>query len=141
MKKIIVLLLISASLFVSCRNNDKGHFQVMLTYKNADKLITPQNTGKSDGWVFLEEIVYGKSQLPVIVDSQKLSGAAGNITFRAKVKMRGFLNWYSGKIYWLFQSSMMDRKSVLMPTCPNQKIFIMWQVLRRVPSSGIYSQR
>ena len=75
MKKSIVPILISACLFISCKNNDKGQFRVMLTYKNAEKLVTPQIPGKSDGWVFLEEIVYGKSQLPVIVDSQKLSGA------------------------------------------------------------------
>jgi len=97
MKKIIVLLLISASLFVSCQHNDKEHFQVMLTYKNADKLITPQNTGKTDGWVFLEEIVYGKSQLPVIVDSQKLSGAAGNLTFQGKSKNEGIFELVFGE--------------------------------------------
>ena len=46
--------------------------------------MTPQNIGKSDGWVFLEEIVYGKSQPPLIVDSQKISGASGNLTFHGK---------------------------------------------------------
>jgi peroxiredoxin len=97
MKKIIVLLLISAFLFESCKNNENGHFQVMLTYKNADKLVTPQNTGKSDGWVFLEEIVYGKSQLPVIVDSQKLSGATGNLTFRGKSKKEGIFELVFGE--------------------------------------------
>jgi len=47
-------------------------------------MIPPQNAGKSDRWVFLEEIVYGKSQPPLIVDSQKISGASGNLTFHAK---------------------------------------------------------
>jgi peroxiredoxin len=47
-------------------------------------MITPQNNGKSDGWVFLEEIVYGKSQPPLIIDSQKISGASGNLTFHGK---------------------------------------------------------
>jgi peroxiredoxin len=83
MKKILILILICA-FFHSCKSRDKSLFQVKLAYTNGDKMITPQNIGKSNGWVFLEEIVYGKSQLPLIVDSQKLSGASGNLTFQGK---------------------------------------------------------
>jgi peroxiredoxin len=97
MKKIILPILISACLFVSCKNGDKNRFQVKLTYKNSDKLITPLNTGKSDGWVFLEEIVYGKSQLPLIVDSQKLSGVSGNLTFQGKSKNQGIFELVFGE--------------------------------------------
>jgi peroxiredoxin len=96
MKKSIVPILISACLLISCKNNDKGQFRVMLTYRNAENLVTPQVTGKSDGWIFLEEIVYGKSQLPVIVDSQKLSGAKGNLTFRGKGKKEGIFELVFG---------------------------------------------
>jgi peroxiredoxin len=84
MKKLIVLMLACAFIFSSCKNADKSRFQVKLAYSNSDKMITPQNSGKSDGWVFLEEIVYGKSQPPLIIDSQKLSGASGNLTFHGK---------------------------------------------------------
>ena len=79
------------------KTGNNTSFQVKLSYKNGDKLITPQNTGKSDGWVFLEEIVYGKSQLPLIVDSQKLSGVTGNLTFQAKSKSQGIFELVFGE--------------------------------------------
>jgi peroxiredoxin len=47
-------------------------------------MMMPQNTGKSGDWVFLEEIVYGKSQPPLIIDSQKISGSSGNLNFHGK---------------------------------------------------------
>jgi peroxiredoxin len=86
MKNILIPILISTILFISCKGGDKSQFQVKFSYKNGDKLITPQNTGKSDGWVFLEEIVYGKSQLPRILDSQKIAGSEGNLVFKGKSK-------------------------------------------------------
>src|ERR1700682_1384047 len=97
MKKILVSVLASTCFFLSCKNSDKSRFQVKLSYKNSDKLITPQNAGKPDGWVFLEEIVYGKSQLPLIVDSQKLSGVSGNLTFRGRSKNQGIFELVFGE--------------------------------------------
>jgi thiol-disulfide isomerase/thioredoxin len=84
MKKILIPILAGIFIFSSCKNADKSRFQVKLAYTNSDKMITPQIAGKSDGWVFLEEIVYGKSQPPLIIDSQKISGTSGNLTFRGK---------------------------------------------------------
>lgn len=84
MKTLIIPFLVSAFLFTSCKQSDKNRFQVKLSYRNADKLISPQNAGKSDRWIFLEEIVYGKSQLPQIVDSQKITGVNGNLNFQGK---------------------------------------------------------
>ncbi len=89
MKNIIVPVLLSACLFISCRTADKSQFQVKLSYRNGDKLLTPQNAGKLDGWVFLEEVVFGKTQLPLLVDSQKISGVSGNLTLRGKSKTQG----------------------------------------------------
>ena len=97
MKKIFILCLISSLLFFACKNTDSSQFQVKLSYKNSDKLINPLNTGKSGGWIFLEEIVYGKSQLPVIVDSQKISGISGNLTFRGKSKTQGIFELVFGE--------------------------------------------
>jgi thiol-disulfide isomerase/thioredoxin len=97
MKKIIISILISVCLFVSCKSKDSSRFQVKFSYKNSDKLITPQNAGKSYGWVFLEEIVYGKSQLPLIVDSQKISGVTGNLTFQGKSKNQGIFELVVGE--------------------------------------------
>ena len=96
MKKIFISILICTCVFVSCRHADKTQFQVKLSYTNGDKLITPQNTGKSDGWVFLEEIVYGKSQLPLILDSQKLAGVSGSLTFKGKSKSEGIFELVFG---------------------------------------------
>lgn len=97
MKKIFILFLISTFSFVACKNADSNHFQVKLSYKNSDKLVNPQNAGKLDGWIFLEEIVYGKSQVPVIVDSQKISGVTGNLTFRGKNKTQGIFELVVGE--------------------------------------------
>jgi peroxiredoxin len=97
MKKILIPVLAYTFLFISCKSADKSGFQVKLSYKNSDKLITPQNTGKSDGWVFLEEIVYGKSQLPLIVDSQKISGVSGSLTFKGKSKTQGIFELVFGE--------------------------------------------
>ena len=81
MKKILLPILACVFIFSSCKNGDKSRFQVKLAYTNSDKMITPQNAGKSDGWVFLEEIVYGKSQPPLIIDSQKISGSFRQFDF------------------------------------------------------------
>ncbi len=96
MKKRLVPVLLLALIFVSCKSGDKSRFQVKLSYTNGDKLINAQNTGKADGWVFLEEIVYGKSQLPVILDSQKISGATGNLTFQGRSKSEGIFELVFG---------------------------------------------
>lgn len=95
MKKVLLLVLI-AICAVACKNEKQGDFQVILRYKNADKLITPANTGKSDQWVFLEEILYGKSQLPIIVDSQKISGASGEVSLHGKSKTEGIFELVFG---------------------------------------------
>jgi peroxiredoxin len=96
MKNIIIPVLIGACLFLSCRTADKSQFQVKLSYKNSDKLLTPQNAGKSDSWVFLEEIVFGKTQLPLLVDSQKISGVNGNVTLHGKSKDQGIFELVFG---------------------------------------------
>jgi len=98
MKKIILVVLVIGCAFISCKSGDKDMFQVKLTYKNSDKMINPQNSGKSNEWVFLEEIVYGKNQLPVIVDSQKISGPSGSLTFRGKNGQEGIYELIFGDI-------------------------------------------
>jgi peroxiredoxin len=97
MKKIISSALIAACFFVSCKNAGTEGFHLQLAYTNGDKLITPQNSGKADNWVFLEQIVYGKNQLPVIVDSQKMSGVAKTLKFSAKPKTEGIFELVFGE--------------------------------------------
>ena len=97
MKKLIGTLLIFACLVLSCNHVETGQFQIKLTYKNLDKMANPQNAGKSDGWVFLEEIVYAKTQAPVIVDSQKTLGTSGNLVFKGKSKSEGIFELVFGE--------------------------------------------
>ncbi len=89
MKKIVLVVLVIGGALISCKSGDKNMFQVKLAYKNSDKMINPQNSGKSNEWVFLEEIIYGKNQLPVILDSQKISGPSGSLTFQGKNTQEG----------------------------------------------------
>ena len=96
MKKILIPVLVITSLFLSCKESDKSQFQVKIAYKNSDKLVFPNVGPKSDKWVYLEEIVYGKSQPPVIIDSQKLSGVSGNLSFRGKSKEQGIFELVFG---------------------------------------------
>jgi peroxiredoxin len=96
MKKIFFVVVVCSLIFLSCKNNEAGGFKVKLSYKNSDKLVSPQSGAKSDGWVFLEEIIYGKSQPPVIVDSQKLSGASGTLNFRGRSKDQGIFELVFG---------------------------------------------
>jgi peroxiredoxin len=96
MKKIFFVVAFCAMFFLSCKNNDAGRFQVRLSYKNSDKLVSPQTGVKQDGWVFLEEIIYGKSQPPVVVDSQKLSGVSGTLNFRGRSKDPGIFELVFG---------------------------------------------
>jgi peroxiredoxin len=97
MKKIIVPALLTIILFVSCKNGDKNGFEVKFTYANADQWTAKTNTGKADSRVYLEEIVYGKSQLPVIADSQKLTGSSGNLIFHGKKKEQGIFELVIGE--------------------------------------------
>jgi len=97
MKKLFITILISAGFLISCQNEHKDGFEVKLGYKNADKWLAAQNAGKTDSWVFLEEIVYGKSQLPVIVDSQKLAGSSGSLRFHGKGKDQGIFELVFGE--------------------------------------------
>ena len=62
-------------LLSSCHPSGKGKLTVTGSFKNAEKL------GLSGaGKVYLQEVVYGKDQAPVSLDSAKLSGSSGNFT-------------------------------------------------------------
>jgi peroxiredoxin len=97
MKKLMAPILFSALLFISCKNGNSSGFEIKLAYSNADRWINTQNAGKADSWVFLEQIVYGKSQLPLIIDSQKLSKSSGSVTFHSKNKEQGIFELIVGE--------------------------------------------
>jgi|HubBroStandDraft_6_1064221.scaffolds.fasta_scaffold278051_2 peroxiredoxin len=84
-KKIMYFFMMSLSLLaISCKQNVKGKLEVVCTYKNADKLFF-SSTGK----IYLEEIVTGKDQGPVAIDSVKLSGNSGTISLSGKIRGSG----------------------------------------------------
>ena len=85
-KYLAVQFLLAACLLFACKNSGKNSFHVSLSYTNADKLVQANSgfPGSAATWVYLEEIVYGKDQPPVVIDSAKLTGAAGNIDLKGK---------------------------------------------------------
>jgi peroxiredoxin len=92
-KKIFPILVLSVLIF-SCKQGASSKFQVKLNYKNADKIAM---NGKAADWVFLEEIVYGKNQLPRLVDSAKLNGIAGSVTITGRSKTEGIYELVFGE--------------------------------------------
>jgi peroxiredoxin len=80
-KKIVFLAVISLSLFVfSCKQGSKSKLQVTCSFKNADKLLSPNSR------VYLEEVGAGKDQQPLALDSTKLTSNDGSVTLTAKTK-------------------------------------------------------
>ena len=96
MKKLIIPFLISVSFMISCKSGSASQFQVKVSFQNADKLAA-MNPGIKTDWVFLEEIVYGKAQLPKIIDSAKISGSGGSFTLTGKSKVEGIYELIFGE--------------------------------------------
>ncbi len=90
-KYLAAQLLFAAFLLFACKNAGKNGFQVKLSYTNADKLVQANSgfPGSAPTWVYLEEIVYGKDQAPLLVDSAKLAGTTGNIELKGKGTKEG----------------------------------------------------
>jgi peroxiredoxin len=82
----IPFLFFATALFIGCKESGKDRFHVNLSYINADKLAqaNPGFPGSGVNRVYLEEIVYGKDQAPLIIDSAKLSGSTGSVELTGK---------------------------------------------------------
>jgi peroxiredoxin len=85
-KQFAFSLVLAASLLFACRPGGNKNFQVNLSYTHADKLGQTDAgfTGGAPSWVYLEEIVYGKTQAPVVIDSARLKGAEGQVELKGK---------------------------------------------------------
>ncbi|HEY4155355.1 MAG TPA: TlpA disulfide reductase family protein [Puia sp.] len=70
-----------------------------LSYTNADSLRQPSTgfPGAAPTWVYLEEIVYGRDQAPVMIDSAKLNGSTGSIELRGKGTKEGIYELVFGE--------------------------------------------
>ncbi|HLY70098.1 MAG TPA: TlpA disulfide reductase family protein [Puia sp.] len=81
-KKIGYLAIVYSTLFAaSCKQSSKLKLEVSCSYKNAYSLFPAKN-----GKVYLEEIVSGKDQQPVVLDSQKFTANNGDFMLTAKIK-------------------------------------------------------
>jgi peroxiredoxin len=96
---IVPHLIFAALLLFACKQAPKNQFEVKLSYTNANKLAeaNPGFPGTGAVWVYLEEIVYGKDQAPVIVDSAKLSASAGNIELTGREAKEGIYELVFGQ--------------------------------------------
>jgi thiol-disulfide isomerase/thioredoxin len=80
-KKIACSFIAGTLLFMSsCKQGSKTKLEITCTYKNADKILSPNTK------VFLEQVTGGKDQQPVVMDSTKLSADNGTFTLSAKTK-------------------------------------------------------
>lgn len=78
----------SACLFLtlSCTQKKKGTFTVTGTFRNADKLSPAEGPVSK---LYLMEIVYGKEQPPVILDSTKLPSVKGSFSLTGSAHEQG----------------------------------------------------
>ena len=81
----------------SCKEQQKGAFNVHISYKNADKMI-PQNYDNTlrdsvvavgPTHVYLEEIPYGGDMHPILLDSFTLKGKDGQFDLKGSGKEEG----------------------------------------------------
>jgi len=70
-------ILASLILFSSCHERLKGNFNISGTYKNLDKLSSPEGPVTK---VYLLGVPYGKDQPPVALDSAKITGNNGSFS-------------------------------------------------------------
>lgn len=98
-KYISLHLFSAACLLFACKESGEKRFHVNLSYTNAEKLVqaNPGFPGSAANWVYLEEIVYGKDQAPVIIDSGKLSGSSGSVELSGKSTKEGIYELVFGE--------------------------------------------
>ena len=94
-----VLLLLAGCLLFACKNAGKKGFEVNISYTNADSLPRPNSgfPGSAPTWVYLEQIVYGTEQAPVIVDSARLPGSTGKLVLKGKGTKEGIYELVFGE--------------------------------------------
>lgn len=94
----VVVSFITATMLYGAACSTKGadHFNVVIHFKNADKLIPQYYNGQTDSavsarakFIKLEAVNYGDEQGPVILDSADLKGNSGTVTLKGKGKEEG----------------------------------------------------
>ncbi len=82
----------------ACKQPLKNAFTVTVNYSNAGKLTAKDSLGvpHSAGKVYLEQIVYGREQAPLLLDSAKLSDM-GTATLKANAASEGIYELVFGE--------------------------------------------
>lgn len=83
----ILIALFCSSLFVQCGSKDDSSFEVIVNYKNADKI--PGRNAGTPARIMLEEIPYGGDSRPVLLDSSTLKGNNGKVILKGNGKEEG----------------------------------------------------
>jgi len=93
MRSLWVMLGISLILACGCQPKKKGDFSVSGTFRNADKLAAVEGPVSK---VYLLEIIYGKDQPPIMLDSAKIPVSSGSFSLSGTTKSQGLMELVFG---------------------------------------------
>ena len=93
MRSLWMVLGISLILTCGCQPKKKGDFSVSGTFRNADKLAAVEGPVSK---VYLLEIIYGKDQPPVMLDSAKIPVSNGSFSLSGTTKSQGLMELVFG---------------------------------------------
>ena len=93
MRSLWVMLGISLILACGCQPKKKGDFSVSGSFRNADKLAAVEGPVSK---VYLLEIIYGKDQPPIMLDSAKIPVSSGSFSLSGTTKSQGLMELVFG---------------------------------------------
>ncbi len=88
--------MIGALVLTACNPAPDSPFRVDVKYSEADKLIPGAPAGQKL-FVYLEQVVYGKDQAPVIADSAELTGTTGTVSLKGRHPEEGIYELVFGQ--------------------------------------------
>jgi peroxiredoxin len=91
---LIIAAAVSLCLLAACREKMKGGLNVTGTFRNADKLASLEGPVSK---VYLLEVPYGKEQMPVSLDSAKITGNDGNFSLSTMARPQELFELVFGK--------------------------------------------
>jgi peroxiredoxin len=96
LSKTLVISVFSVLALAACDRGPEAPFRIDLKYSEADKLIPGAPAGQKN-FVYLEQVVYGKDQSPVLADSAELVGSTGTVTLKGKHAEEGIYELVFGQ--------------------------------------------
>ena len=86
----------AALALAACNQGPEAPFRIDVKYSEADKLI-PGGTKDQKTFVYLEQVVYGKDQAPVLADSAALTGNSGTVSLKGRHPEEGIYELVFGQ--------------------------------------------